>query len=136
MADAPRLFVYGTLRRGERNHGVIADAAAAIEPASASGRLLLVTTRYPGLWPEGEDTIVGELITLAGNPDQRTAQLGELDAFEGPDFSRALHPARPQSGAEELALCYLLVNRVLAASAPVIDHGDWARWLEEIRTDR
>ncbi|MGL4422817.1 MAG: gamma-glutamylcyclotransferase family protein [Gemmataceae bacterium] len=70
------LFVYGTLRRGERNHRRIADQTflglARTEPEYK--RLNLGP--YPGL-VAGTESVAGELYQVSD------CALGELDDFEG-----------------------------------------------------
>src|SRR5277367_464417 len=48
---APRIsvFVYGTLKRGQRNHGRYCQGAVSIEPARALGRLYQLPQGYPML---------------------------------------------------------------------------------------
>ncbi len=47
--DLLRVFVYGTLKRGERNHARYCRTAISIEPASVWGRLFFLTAGYPML---------------------------------------------------------------------------------------
>jgi gamma-glutamylcyclotransferase (GGCT)/AIG2-like uncharacterized protein YtfP len=71
-----RIFVYGTLRRGRANHGVIA-AARYLGPARTKPAWRRVTFGpYPAIVP-GEDVIDGELYEV----DE--AMLTILDRFEG-----------------------------------------------------
>ncbi|MBK7401868.1 MAG: gamma-glutamylcyclotransferase [Myxococcales bacterium] len=70
-----RVFVYGTLRRGERNHGQIAGALL-LGPARAIGYELLDMGPYPGM-RLGRGVVHGELYAVDD------ARLAQLDEFEG-----------------------------------------------------
>ena len=62
------MFVYGTLRRGERAWCQIEPYATAMEPARCRGTMVAFAAGYPGLALDGATTITGELITLANVP--------------------------------------------------------------------
>ena len=122
------MFVYGTLKSGERNHHLCIDALG-IEPATAQGRLFELPYGFPGIIVDGSkiqatgttnyladtrlqsaahpaassrgfDTVHGELLTF-GDPETR---LPALDALEGykpgePSFyERALYPVDGPGG--------------------------------------
>jgi len=88
LADhTDHLFAYGTLKRGLRNHHVIAHFAAEIIPAAVMGRLLDFQGRYPFLllMPPGADPsawhrVEGELVTLR-DPAGALARLDELEGL-------------------------------------------------------
>lgn len=80
---------------------------------------------------EGSGTICGELVWLT---DLLTA-FTLLDAYEGDDFIRILRRLRKQDGAEEWAWCYVLADPKLASAGTPVPHGDWLRWLAEMRED-
>ena len=48
-SDFLRVFVYGTLKRGQRNHLRYCSKAVAIETASVTGRLFFLPAGYPML---------------------------------------------------------------------------------------
>lgn len=73
------LFVYGTLKQGEINHGLLAPHVRSIEPASIRG-LLYDTGDFPAL-AEGDDWVHGELITL--DPDSLDEVMPVIDRLEG-----------------------------------------------------
>jgi gamma-glutamylcyclotransferase (GGCT)/AIG2-like uncharacterized protein YtfP len=75
MPAVHRVFVYGTLRRGEANHDRIAGALR-LGPARAVGFSLLDMGPYPGMRP-GSGVVFGELYAV----DDR--HLEALDDFEG-----------------------------------------------------
>lgn len=110
------LFVYGTLLRGEANHGLIARGSF-IREARTSPKFTLVNIgSFPGLVTGGSVSVVGELHEV-------TPQiLAELDRLEGhPRFyCRSLITLNDSSSAE----AYLLPTR-FAATYPHISDGDW-----------
>lgn len=73
------LFVYGTLKRGFKNHRHIADQRFVGEARTAPGYQLYDLGDYPGLVADGTDTlgVNGELWEVDA------AGLVRLDEFEG-----------------------------------------------------
>ncbi len=86
MSPAPRdptlLFVYGSLKRGERNHAALGGARFVAEARTAAGYCLCALGEYPALLKRGERAVTGELYRV----DARL--LRELDDFEGADYVR------------------------------------------------
>jgi gamma-glutamylcyclotransferase (GGCT)/AIG2-like uncharacterized protein YtfP len=56
-----RLFVYGTLRRGEANHHRLAQATFLGEARTRPEFRLVDLGRFPGLLPGGSTAVVGEV---------------------------------------------------------------------------
>ena len=77
----PRLFVYGTLRRGESAARLMAGAEFIGEASLRAS--LAQHGKYTGLRP-GDSEIRGELFRV---PDHLFAK---LDNYEGPDYARRL----------------------------------------------
>jgi gamma-glutamylcyclotransferase (GGCT)/AIG2-like uncharacterized protein YtfP len=73
------LFVYGTLKRGEINHALLAPYARVIVPAQIRG-LLYDTGDFPALI-EGEGRVYGELVFL--DPDRLEQVIDATDRLEG-----------------------------------------------------
>jgi len=72
-----QLFVYGTLKRGCRNHSRLRAAAFLGEAWTAPGYTLVDCGSYPGLVrAEGSEGVCGELYQFD------TSLLAALDAFE------------------------------------------------------
>lgn len=71
-----RLFVYGTLRSGERQAGLLGDRRR--RPARVRGRLYRLDAGYPALVAADGGWVEGELID---DVDDRL--LGLLDHYEG-----------------------------------------------------
>ncbi|MBA4067672.1 MAG: gamma-glutamylcyclotransferase [Isosphaera sp.] len=77
------LFVYGTLRQGQRNHARLAGQAFLGDAATAPRYRVLDLGPYPGLVPDDAAGVVvsGELWAVSDGC------LAELDDFEGvPDL--------------------------------------------------
>lgn len=108
------LFVYGTLKRGFRNHGWLRGAAFHGEAQTSPGYALRSLGSYPGLTTaSGDDRVSGELFAVSD------ALLAELDVLEGAEYRR-----------DEIALAsglcaqaYVLVDP--AAAPTVIPDGCW-----------
>lgn len=82
------IFVYGTLKRGQVNHAVIAPYIVLLEPATISGSLFHLPQGYPMLLCSGMGTVIGELIGVTD--EQAPKVLAVLDALE--DYYGAGHP--------------------------------------------
>ena len=73
-----RLFVYGSLKRGECNYHEVERWVVSVVPALAPGLLYLRPDGYPAL-ALGEGSVPGELLELSDGD----AALEHLDIFEG-----------------------------------------------------
>jgi gamma-glutamylcyclotransferase (GGCT)/AIG2-like uncharacterized protein YtfP len=124
----PRLFTYGTLRRGGRRHGLIAQNLLELEPALARGRVFDLGG-YPGMVADVRGGIVrGELCTLRDVGAALTL-LDQIEGFagfgaEGSLLRRALLRAVTREGRELLAWAYLWAR---APQGTLIVSGDWLR---------
>lgn len=113
MIEHLPVFVYGTLRPGEKNHpAYLAGRTLAELPASISGQLYFVADGgYPYVI-EGEGRVWGELIRIA--PAHYTTTLKALDALEEYDpanekdsvYVRRAALVRLADGSEERAWVY------------------------------
>ncbi len=109
-----RVFVYGTLLRGEINHDLL-DGADFLGPhRTAPCFTLYLTGAYPGLAPGGGTAVVGEVYALGD------AGLRRLDRLE--DYPR-LYDRRLIHSPYGRAWVY--VYRGAIADLPVIQGGDW-----------
>ncbi len=101
----PRLFVYGTLRRGfENRYARLLDRSARyLGPARVLGRLYDLG-RYPGiqLQMEPEEWVTGDLFRLRN----AAATLDVLDEYEGPAFERVAATAIRPNGARTRCWVY------------------------------
>jgi len=78
-----RLFVYGSLRRGERHHAELGDAVFLGVVTTVAHYRVARLGPYPAL-VSGSASVAGELYAVA--PDL----MPMLDAFEGPGYVRRL----------------------------------------------
>lgn len=102
MDDRLSLFVYGTLKLGERNHDRYCQGFASVEEATVRGRLYDLPFGFPGLFVPLEDVQAvgtgdyladtrlshGTRITPVGDPEGWDVVHGELLVFE--DLERRL----------------------------------------------
>lgn len=111
-----RLFVYGTLMRGERAHALLDGARFRAEVATAPGFALLDLGAYPGMVRVGAASVLGELYEVP------QTMLPRLDAYEGcPELFE-----RVEIGLEdgERAAAYLL-RAAFESTRPWIPGGNW-----------
>ncbi len=111
-----RVFVYGTLKRGQRNHGLIADLLSESIPGYAEGfrlyHLPQGPTRpyaYPGMVP-GEGRVYGEVLFL---PEEALPLLDRLEE-EGVEYRRVRIPVQSERGLLE-AWTYLYLGSLEGA---------------------
>jgi gamma-glutamylaminecyclotransferase len=115
---APRIFVYGTLLRGERNHPLLAQARFLGEAITQPSFELANLGRYPAMVPGGDAAIAGEVYEVDA------VTLAALDALEEhPDYYRRTKVALADG---ELVEAYLLDGE-LVRGRPRIPAGDWRR---------
>lgn len=117
------MFVYGTLRRGERAWCQIEPYAAASEPARCRGTMVAFDRGYPGLRLAGEVVITGELITLT----DVAAALAWLDDYEGDEFTRREIDVETAAGPVRAWVYAVEAPAVMAAGTPV-PGGDWVAY--------
>jgi gamma-glutamylcyclotransferase (GGCT)/AIG2-like uncharacterized protein YtfP len=117
------MFVYGTLRRGERAWCQIEPYAASSEIARCRGRMVAFASGYPGLALDGDTVITGELVTLR---DIETA-LAALDDYEGDEFTRRAIEVDTAAGAVRAWVYAVEDHAVMARGAPVLG-GDWVAY--------
>jgi gamma-glutamylaminecyclotransferase len=115
-----RVFVYGTLRRGEVNHHLLASARFVGEARTVPSYTLFALDGHPGMGEGGCTRVVGECY------DVNNETLAALDQLEGyPGWYERVPVALEQG---DHALAYLLPPR-FTADRPVIAEGDWVRWV-------
>ncbi|GGA90315.1 gamma-glutamylcyclotransferase [Ornithinibacillus halotolerans] len=74
-----KVFVYGTLRRGERNDYLLKDAKCLAEQAWTNGVLFDTGMSYPALAPSNSSIVYGELYEVS---DTDLARLDELEGYQ------------------------------------------------------
>jgi gamma-glutamylcyclotransferase (GGCT)/AIG2-like uncharacterized protein YtfP len=106
MRGTVTLFVYGTLKRGCRNHGAMRGAEFAGEAWTEPAHLLVNCGSYPGLVRAGDglagQSIRGELYRV----DE--ALLAELDRFEGVPLEYVRETIRLADGSDAQTYSYAL----------------------------
>jgi gamma-glutamylaminecyclotransferase len=115
-----RLFVYGTLMRGEVNAHLMSAARFVGEARTVTAYQLRLLEGYPALLPGGSQAVRGEIHLV----DIRL--LGALDEFEGhPALFRRQEVALAGGGQAE---AYLFAAPAAVSAAPLLVDGDWRRW--------
>lgn len=124
-----RVFVYGTLKPGFRNHERwAAPHLLASEPATAAGDLYDLPAGYPGV-VEGGGTVHGFVLTL---PDAVLASLDELEAYdpaaavEENEYYRREVPVTLENGEIVPAWIYFMTaERVRQMAGTLLPSGRW-----------
>lgn len=114
-----RVFVYGTLRRGEANHHLLTTAEFVREARTAPAFTLYAFDGHPGMGDTGTTAIVGECF------DVDASTLAALDALE--DHPRWYQRREVSLEDGELVAMYILPPHFTEGRA-VIPGGDWVRW--------
>ncbi|KAB7623625.1 gamma-glutamylcyclotransferase [Alkalilimnicola sp. S0819] len=113
-----RVFVYGSLRRGEYNHSVLGDSPLLGPCRSAPGYQLYDLGPYPAVVRGGQGRVLGEVYAV-----DRTV-FAALDRLEGyPEFYDRQLMATPYGEA------WIYFARDAAADWVPVPEGDWAAWL-------
>ncbi|MFN7951126.1 MAG: gamma-glutamylcyclotransferase family protein [bacterium] len=106
-----RLFVYGSLKRGERHHAELAGARFVRVARTAPRYALVLAGEYPGLVAEGASRVCGEVFEVD------VASLAGLDAFEEVPDSYLRDWIELDDG--ERVLAYLLAPRLAREAVPL-----------------
>lgn len=123
-----RLFVYGTIRRGQTARSLIAGSIVRCTGAHTTGRIYAFPMGYPGFNDDGSDrVVVGEVLWLK----DLAATFALLDAYEGDDFARVIRLVTTAAGEEMWAWIYTLSDPEAVRLGTPIDHGDWVRYWSE-----
>ena len=129
----PALFVYGTLRPGGSNHGLLEAAVSDMQLAHADGLSLWATRGFPYAAPDASTgaRITGTLCWITGRA--WIDALSRLDMLEGYDpareasshYLRRRSPVTTADGDRVEAWLYLAGPRVNINALPLIPGGDW-----------
>lgn len=118
-----RIFVYGTLRRGESNAHLMDGARFVRDAQTPPAFTLFALDGHPGMGPDGHDAVHGEVYDV----DELT--LARLDRLEAhPTWYERL-PITLADG--EVVETYILPPR-FTAGCPVISSGDWVAWRSNV----
>jgi gamma-glutamylcyclotransferase (GGCT)/AIG2-like uncharacterized protein YtfP/cation transport regulator ChaC len=118
-----KVFVYGTLRRGEANYGLLEGADRVASTAYTKGRLVDTGYGYPAMIADKDGIVIGELYEV---DDGGLLRLDELEDYYGPGHPQNLYErtwieVQTDRGAEE-AWAYIYPR---FDQEQVIPHGDW-----------
>lgn len=122
--DTHRLFVYGTLRRGEANEFARYLHAHATHAGRARLRARLYAFGwFPGAVLSGDpaDVVHGDLFAL--RPETAGEVIARLDEYEGFAFER--REVEVETGPGERARCWTYLFTGAAAEGEPIASGDW-----------
>ncbi|MBX3154726.1 MAG: gamma-glutamylcyclotransferase [Deltaproteobacteria bacterium] len=122
-----RLFVYGTLRRGQTARSLVASSILRCVPARVPGQIYAFPMGYPGFVEDGAGSVVGEILWL----DNLAATFGLLDAYEGEDFARVIAQVTTDTGEEVWTWIYTLADPAAIKLGTLIADGDWVRYWSE-----
>jgi gamma-glutamylcyclotransferase (GGCT)/AIG2-like uncharacterized protein YtfP len=117
-AGLTRVFVYGTLRRGEGNHRLLLGARFVGEACTVQGFAMYNLGAFPGLVRASAGSVAGEVY------DVDAATLAALDRLEGvPTFYRRERIELEGVGSAD---GYTLTSRQVRG-CDLIPSGDWKR---------
>lgn len=124
-----RLFVYGTMRRGQTARSLVANSIKKSANAVTSGQIYAFPMGYPGYTEgDGKGRVVGEVVWLT----DLAATFGLLDAYEGEDFARVIKQVTTDAGEQTWAWIYTLADPAAIKLGTLIEDGDWVRyWTEQ-----
>lgn len=125
------LFVYGSLLRGEENHGVLAAARLVARARTVARYTLVDLGPYPALLEGGDTAVAGEIYEVEeellavldefeGHPDVYVRRSVDIEAPEVPEIGGRAEA--PEIGGR--AEAYVLPAE-RAAGHPVVASGDW-----------
>jgi gamma-glutamylcyclotransferase (GGCT)/AIG2-like uncharacterized protein YtfP len=111
MTSRHRVFVYGTLMKGEHHHEVLKSASFVGLTETQGNFDLVQIDYYPALLPEGKTRIMGELYEV---DDATLAELDELE--EVPDYYVR---ERIKLADDSEAFVYLMPRERAAGAEPI-----------------
>jgi len=112
------LFVYGTLKRGQRNHGLMREARFLGEAVTAPQYTLLDLGSFPGMIPSGNTAVHGELYEVG--PEL----MARLDRHEGVPRFYVREPILLEGG--NTVESYLLIDPLRIAQGFLVEAGLWS----------
>jgi gamma-glutamylcyclotransferase (GGCT)/AIG2-like uncharacterized protein YtfP/cation transport regulator ChaC len=116
-----RVFVYGTLRKHERNHHLLKDSTLIAEQVWTYGELFDTGCGYPMLKPSQDHKVFGELYEVNQNVLEKLDELEDYQVGRNDNlYDRVLQKVYTDKG-ERQAFVYVSVK---ACKTP-IPSGDW-----------
>ncbi|MET1013251.1 MAG: gamma-glutamylcyclotransferase family protein [Paenisporosarcina sp.] len=125
-----KLFVYGTLCRGESNHHVLQGATRYCESASIYAVLYDSGCGYPAVELSESSTVIGEIYEV---PDHLWPALDELEGYSGNSqtdlYNKEIVVAK--MGLEEIeTVVYTICDERMKKK--IIPSGDWIKYRKTI----
>ena len=116
------IFVYGTLRRGERAYETfnLANTTNFVRTTAIKGTMFSLGG-FPGVVCEGEGTVVGDLLEL--HDATAMAVLRALDGYEGVPHLYTRETVKTACGVDTAV--YVYAGRHRYRQEDVIPNGDW-----------
>ncbi|OLQ77444.1 hypothetical protein BIT28_23525 [Photobacterium proteolyticum] len=113
-----RVFVYGTLRAGQSNHGLLEQASRLGGCQLMSGYVLFNLGSYPGAKKSTSSTspLYGEVYEVDSHTMTLLDQLEEYPEL----YTRELVET-------EYGVAWIYLYNLPAAGLPLISHGDWCQ---------
>lgn len=125
MVTKHLVFVYGTLRKHERNHFILKDAKCIASQAWTNGKLYDTLLGYPVLQENQVETVYGEVYEVI--PTQ-LEKLDELEGYYGENannyYERKIQVIHTETCKYE-ALLYYKSNEESSMFKEWIEVGDW-----------
>ncbi|MFP7296604.1 gamma-glutamylcyclotransferase [Neobacillus niacini] len=119
------VFVYGTLRKHERNHFLLEGAELVAEQAWTNGKLFDTSYGYPALQESSNDVVYGELYLVT---EEQLRRLDELEGYSV-DGSDNLYNRKKQviyyNRGKSQAYVYIIADHNLQMLKTLIHSGDW-----------
>lgn len=120
-----KVFVYGTLLRGQSNHILLESATYLGRTKTSAGYSMFAGNHYPAVIHEGFAEIHGEVYEVTAE------QLTRLDALEGyPDYygRESVELANGMTALLYLMSPERMQGLVANASWSRVEGGDWVAW--------
>ncbi|UOQ93504.1 gamma-glutamylcyclotransferase [Halobacillus shinanisalinarum] len=118
-----RVFVYGSLCMGERNHEMLVDSILLSEQAWVNGTLLQSDSYYPYLRPSETDITYGEIYDVS---DEVLIQLDTLEGYNGNKatslFDRQMVSVHTDQGTLRV---FVYVGTEKVKGEKIVPHGNW-----------
>lgn len=126
------VFVYGTLRRGQKYHELIAGKIKSMQNATARGILYDLPCGYPAMI-SGEGAVCGELFEL-DDAEEALTVLDELEDYHGPgkvnEYERVQITVVAEDGTAKSCYAYVYPEERrawLEKNGMRVSSGDWIR---------
>ncbi|WP_164668864.1 gamma-glutamylcyclotransferase family protein [Virgibacillus doumboii] len=122
----PNVFVYGTLRKGERNHHYLDGASCIFQQCWTYGALYDTNSDYPVIKESAKEKVFGELYKIS---ESNLTIIDRLEGYVDGDsdnlYNRKNVPVFDDRGKEHKGIIYTAGNS-LSNSTKKIPSGDWS----------